>query len=337
MPVFSILTPTYNHENFLEVCIRSAISQTFQDWEMIILDDGSADRTGDIALQWAAQEKRIRYCHQENKGIDSLAETYNTGLSMAQGRYICILEGDDLWKPDKLQRQFDILENHPEVIVTWGRAEALVSDTSTIERISPPHGIPDDPGWPNQPPGVVLNQLYIENMIPAVTLAIRKSALQVIGGFKQPTGFPTTDLPTLADLALRGAFFFDREILAQWRIYSSQTTKRYPVEMVKSRWQFVREHLEKLDPPYRANLWISTRDIDRHFHSRLMIAYASSGRYRLIRKEFREARKDYSRAIFYPGARNFAWRIRAIIGWVFSLFHWNVEALTRKLGKISYQ
>lgn len=337
MPVFSILTPTYNHENFLEACIRSVLSQTFQDWEMIILDDGSADRTGEIAARWADREPRIHYLPQEHRGIESLAATNNTGLSLAKGRYICILEGDDLWKPDKLQRQFDIFENHPEVIVTWGRAEALVSDTSVIERISPPRGIPDDPCWPNQPPGVLLNQLYLENMIPAVTLAIRKSALLESGGFKQPMGFPTTDLPTLADLALLGAFFFDGEILAQWRIYSGQTTKRYPVEMVKNRWQFVREHMEKLDPPHRANLRISTRDIDRHFHSRLMIAYASSGRYRLIRKEFKEARKDYAKAVFYPGSGNFTWRIRAIIGWIFSLFHWNVETLTRKLGKISYQ
>ncbi len=336
MPVFSILTPTYNHENFLEACIRSVISQTFQDWEMIILDDGSADRTGDIARQWAAHEKRIRYYHQENKGINSLAETYNTGLSMAQGRYICILEGDDLWKPDKLKRQFDILEQHPEVIVCWGRAEARVSGTSVLERISPPAGIPADPLWFNQPAGTILNALYLENMIPAVTITIRKSALIETGGFKQPPGFPTTDLPTLTDLALRGPFFFDAEILAQWRVYSNQTTKKYPVEMVQNRWQYVQHHLDQLDPGYRRIITIKPHDLERHFRNRLMIAYASSGRYRLIRKEFKDARSDYARALFYPVGGNWVWRARAITGWIFSLFHWNVESLSRMLGKTSY-
>jgi len=337
MPVFTILSATYNHRDFIGPCIASVLAQTFTDWEMIILDDGSTDGTGEIARQWAGRDARIHYVRQENRGIFSLAITNNQGLYLSRGRYISILEGDDLWEPDKLQRQFTVMEENPEVVLTWGRARAIIADTGQTQAIAPRKEIPDNRFWPNRPAGVILNALYIENMIPAVTITVRKTTLETIGGFKQPPGFPTTDFPTLTDLALHGAFFFDDHILGQWRVYSRQTTKMFPVKMLQQRWKFVLDHAASLDPSIRENLILTTRQINRHFKKRMMIAHAISGRYRLIRKEFTEARKDYLMAIFYPALGNPVWRLRAIIGYLYSLFHWNVEGLSRKLGKVSYK
>jgi hypothetical protein len=270
-------------------------------------------------------------------GIGALAETNNTGLSLANGRYISILEGDDCWEPDKLRRQFDAMEHYPDVVVAWGRAVAMVSETQQIQRISPPESLAPGPFWPNRPAGSILNVLYLENIIPAVTITIRKSTLVAAGGFQQPSGFPTADLPTLVHLALMGAFFFDDNVLGKWRVYSGQITKMYPVEMAQSRWGFIREHARALQPSFKKVVKLSVEEIDCHFKNRLMIAYATSGRYRLMRKEFREARKDYLKAIFFKVPGNQLWRLRAIIGYLYSLFHRNVEGLSRKLGKISYQ
>lgn len=337
MPAFTILTPAFNHEKFLDECIRSAVDQTFTDWEMIILDDGSTDGTGSVARRWAASDHRIRYHHQENQGILALASTYNTGLSMASGKYISILEGDDLWETGKLQRQFAILEQQPEVVVTWGRARALVEGTGEIQRVSPPETTHANPLWTNNPAGSILNALYLENMIPAVTITIRKETLTAVGGFKQPPGFPTTDLPTLVDLALAGSFCFDERIMASWRVYSRQTTKMFPVEMLRNRWKFVKEHAASLPPRYRGIVSLTPAQIDRHFRKRDLVAHALSGRYRLMRGEFSQARKDYLKAIFYPVNGNLIWRLRAIIGFGYSLFQRNVESLARKMGKTSYQ
>lgn len=337
MPVFTILSATYNHRDFIGPCIASVQSQTFTDWEMIILDDGSTDGTGDIASQWASRDSRIHYFRQENRGIFSLAMTNNRGLGLSKGRYISILEGDDLWEPDKLQCQFEVLEENPDVVLAWGRARAIIADTGQTQAIAPRQGMSDNRYWPNCPAGAILNALYIENMIPAVTITIRKTTLEAMGGFKQPPGFPTTDFPTLADLALHGAFFFDDRILAQWRVYSRQTTKMYPVEMLRQRWKFVLEHFASLNPSFSNNLVLTPRQINRHFEKKMLVAHAISGRYRLIRNEFTQARKDYLRAIFYPVMGNPVWRLRAIIGYLYSLFHWNVEGLSRKLGKVSYK
>jgi len=337
MPLFTVLTPTYNHENYLGDCILSVIGQTFQDWEMIILDDGSTDKTPEIAEYWAKKDSRITFIRQPNQGVFRLAETYNKGLKMAQGRYISILEGDDLWETIKLQRQKEVLENNPDVVVAWGRATKIQAETKRNLGIIPDDKISIPTTWTNRPIGDVLNALYIENMIPAVTITFRKSTLDEVGGFIQPSDFPTTDLPTLMELALRGEFFFDEEVLASWRISNKQTTKLFPVMMLNQRWKYCLDHLNKVNPTIQERLSIDEKIINQHFKNRLMIAYALSGRYKLIRREYQSARQDYLHAIFYPSFPNPIWRLRAITGLIFSLFHKDVECLSSAMGKVSYK
>jgi glycosyltransferase involved in cell wall biosynthesis len=304
---------------------------------MIILDDGSTDGTRDIARQWEEKDSRIHFYRQENQGIVTQTGTNNKGLSISRGRYISIMKGDDLWEPQKLHRQYIVMEEDPEVVVTWGRTRAFLAETLKIQNISPAEDITIPLTWRNRPTGIILNALYLENMIPAVTITIRKTALEAIGGFKQVPDFPTTDLPTLADLALQGAFFFDDHVLGQWRLYSNQATKTYPVKIVHQRRKFVLDHIASLDPAVKRNVTLTTGKINRHFKNQLMIAYTTSGRYRLIRGEFTDARKDYLKAIFYPLIGNPGWRLRAIIGYLYSLFHWNVKGFSRKLDKVSYK
>jgi len=337
MPLFTILTPVFNHEQYLEECILSAIGQSFPDWEMIILNDGSTDKTAELASGWVTKDARITLLNQPNHGIFRLAETYNKGLKLARGKYISILEGDDCWNPDKLLRQKDILDNHPEVMVAWGCAKKFQAETGQDLGIIPIKDISKPESWSNRPIGSVLNALYIENMIPAVTITIRKSALNEIGGFIQPPEFPTTDLPTLMELSLKGTFFFDETILANWRIYSTQTTKLYPVEMITRRYEMISQHFDKLEECFKKELVITKEMIDKYFNDKMLDTYARSGRYRLLRKDFSGARNDYLHAIFYKGKVRPMWRIRAITGLIFSLFHKDVEGLSRMFGKVSYK
>jgi glycosyltransferase involved in cell wall biosynthesis len=337
MPLFTILTPVYNHASYLEDCIRSVVEQTFPGWEMIIIDDGSTDGSDAIVQQWIAKDDRIRMIRQENQGIFRLAETYNRGLREAGGKYISILEGDDRWEPDKLQRQSEILENSPDVVVAWGRAARIQAGSGGQAGVIPPEGAPVPAHWSNDPAGSVLESLYIENFIPAVTITFRRTALEQCGGFVQPPDFPTTDLPTLLEMALLGKFHFDPKVIAAWRVYSGQTTKRFPVEMLTRRWNHCLGHYRQLDGAIKSRLKITDREIDQYFRSRMVVAYATSGRYRLIRKEFPGARRDYLKAIFYPSWSYPVWRLRAITGLVLSLFHKDVEGLSAKLGKVTYK
>lgn len=108
-PLVSVVVPTYNISHYLIGAIKSVLAQTYENWELIIIDDGSIDDTR--AVVQAFPDKRIRYFHQENKG---LAATRNRGMAQARGKYIAFLDADDIFLPKKLEKHVAYLENHPE-------------------------------------------------------------------------------------------------------------------------------------------------------------------------------------------------------------------------------
>lgn len=106
----SIITPTYNCGRFIEETIRSVQAQTYSNWEMIIVDDCSTDNTTDNVAKYIAEDKRIKYIRNEaNMGA---AETRNKALRAASGRWIAFLDSDDIWLPEKLQRQVEFMESN---------------------------------------------------------------------------------------------------------------------------------------------------------------------------------------------------------------------------------
>ena len=106
----SIITPTYNCAKFIEETIRSVQSQTHQNWEMIISDDCSTDNTREVIAPYLESDPRIKYiCNEKNSGA---AITRNNALRIAKGRWIAFLDSDDLWLPEKLERQIAFMEKN---------------------------------------------------------------------------------------------------------------------------------------------------------------------------------------------------------------------------------
>ena len=103
MPKVSIITPAYNASQFLSETIDSVVEQTFKDWEMIIIDDCSSDDTVSIATEYTKKDKRIKVVR--NKDNCGVAATRNHGLDVATGEYIAFIDSDDLWLPEKLEKQ----------------------------------------------------------------------------------------------------------------------------------------------------------------------------------------------------------------------------------------
>lgn len=108
--LFSIIVPVYGVEAYLAQTVRSVRSQDFHDWELILVDDGAKDRSGQIADECAAQDDRIRVIHKQNGGVSSAR---NTGLFAAKGEYIVWLDGDDLLFKNSLSRLAQYLEKNP--------------------------------------------------------------------------------------------------------------------------------------------------------------------------------------------------------------------------------
>ena len=115
MSRFSIIVPVYNVENYLEECVKSVLEQTFSDFELILVDDGSKDKSGSLCDRLAAEDDRIRVIHQENQGLSGAR---NTGINAANGDYLMFLDSDDWWaSADCLQKIADRLElNQADVL-----------------------------------------------------------------------------------------------------------------------------------------------------------------------------------------------------------------------------
>lgn len=112
-PQVSIVIPAYNQAHYLPDAIKSALAQTYRDFEIIVVDDGSTDETAQIAQVYGAQ---VRYIYQENQG---LAGARNTGIRAAQGCYVALLDSDDIWLPAFLQRMMTLAQEYPEATVYY--------------------------------------------------------------------------------------------------------------------------------------------------------------------------------------------------------------------------
>lgn len=130
----SIIVPTYNRADLLGLAIKSVISQSCKDWELLIIDDGSTDNTRSVVAEFTQKDDRIKYFYQENKGQGAAR---NVGIQNAQGEFIAFLDSDDEWLPKKLEDQVAFLDKHPEYDFCYTADVIFHSDgRSVIKRYS---------------------------------------------------------------------------------------------------------------------------------------------------------------------------------------------------------
>lgn len=127
IPKISVIVPVYNTERFLQRCIDSVLAQTYQDFELLLIDDGSKDSSGVICETYAAKDARIRVIHKENTGV---SDTRNLGLDVARGKYLFFLDADDFWlQTDSMSMFVQKAEEHNLDIVR-GEYSAMHEDGS---------------------------------------------------------------------------------------------------------------------------------------------------------------------------------------------------------------
>lgn len=110
----SIILPTFNRSQFLEQAVKSVVHQTFTEWELLVVDDGSDDESWRTIKKF--HDSRIFYLYQRNQGV---SRARNTGIQFSRFPWVCFLDSDDYWEPTKLQRQLEILECHPHYRVIY--------------------------------------------------------------------------------------------------------------------------------------------------------------------------------------------------------------------------
>jgi glycosyltransferase involved in cell wall biosynthesis len=216
----SVLTPTYQHAAFIGDCIRSVLAQTMQDWEMVIVDDGSDDGTADIAESF--HDPRIVVLRRQHEGVAGLGRAYALAVARTRSPFVAILEGDDMWPATKLEDQLPLF-NDPAVVLAYGSARLMDERGYVYAR----HWhAPRGRVARNDPVGTILPALVNVNFIVAATVMVRRCALERIGGFVQPSGVPYVDHPTWLRLATTGTFARSSRVLGYWRRYARQVTTR---------------------------------------------------------------------------------------------------------------
>lgn len=214
-PLVTIITPTHNHEKFIQKCIESVLTQTYQDWKMIIVDDASNDHTMDIIRKYSQNEKRIKViCHGSNWGIKKLVRTYNQALSFCKTKYVAVLEGDDYWPKDKLELQINYIRKM-NIVFSFGNCILTSQGGLPIKLFTYNY---DSDLLSNRPIGSVLKLFAtLDFSIIPVTVVMRRKELISIGGFQSDKHYPFTDIPTFLKLSLKGKFSYQNEILGYYR------------------------------------------------------------------------------------------------------------------------
>ncbi len=246
-PLVSVLIACYNHRDFLDECLKSVLGQSFQDWEIVLVDDLSGDSSYEVAQRWAAKDARIGVFQNEtNLG------TYGTqqrALELSTGEYVAILNSDDYWEANKLSLQVAELDKHQEA--TWCFARARSIGSSADKGIEMP-----GESWPNQGVFNAISLLLPQNEIAASSVIFRRDGLKF-----NPELRYSGDWLALLLASLRGPAVAVPEVLSYWRQHESNSYVRSPAQLEEEIW-------------LRAQIALIPRTLVRNH--RAMNAYAES-------------------------------------------------------------
>lgn len=236
LPLVSVCIPAYNHEQYIEQCIQSIIKQTYHNIELIVVDDGSKDKTWEKLLSLEDQCKkrftRVVFEHQDNQGT---CATLNRATSLAKGKYIYIIASDDVSKPSAISEELDFLENNPDYVLCVGDNEFINEKGERIAWDRNRNVVPSDSGQ-----NTFAKHLLTIKRIPRfdsvdygsyATLLqgnyivngylIRKETFDKIGGYAPDA--PLEDWYIMLQLSKYGKFKFINKILFSYRVHQHNT------------------------------------------------------------------------------------------------------------------
>jgi len=214
-PKVSVIIGAYNCEKFIEETIRSVMGQTFKDWELIVVDDGSSDNTCGIVQR--IDDERIRLIRlAKNSGLPAVSR--NTGIRAARGEYIAFLDHDDIWLPEKLSKQVELMEKDKDLFLVYSRC--YNQKDAKIIRVSPPNPVS----------GHVFEKLFLRNCILCSSVMIRPSDGDTPYMFKEDKELSTVeDYDLWLSIAREKKISFIDEPLVIYRIHSQMASASIPL------------------------------------------------------------------------------------------------------------
>jgi glycosyltransferase involved in cell wall biosynthesis len=220
-PLVSVVVPAYNAARYIGAALDSALSQTYANLELVVVDDGSTDGTAAIVQGYG---DRVRYVYQANA---RQAAARNRGVRESSGEVVAFLDADDLWLPDKLEKQIELLRRHPEAgLIFCGLCVINAEGILGAERIGKLRGDPI--------PEILLGKVICAGI--GSTALVRRDVLEVVGGF-DPELPPCEDIDLFLRIATRFPVHAVNEALVHYRLHGENAHSN--VERMTQAWKLL--------------------------------------------------------------------------------------------------
>jgi len=208
-PLVSIIMPAYNAEKFISKSIESVLQQTYQNWELLVVNDGSKDNTSSVVSSF--HDARIKLIEQVNGGV---SKARNTGITNSTGEFIAFLDSDDLWLKDKLEIQVKYLMKNQNIVLSYGDYLSFIEDRKIIENKQLyPFKIKD-----------LKKRLLVFNFIATLTVMVKSDVLKATGGFDTEL-FGPEDWDLWIKISQKGSIGYIKENLAMYREHEGGISK----------------------------------------------------------------------------------------------------------------
>jgi glycosyltransferase involved in cell wall biosynthesis len=302
----------FNAEKFLEEAIESVFAQTYKNWELLLVDDGSNEDSTTIALKYAEKyPKKVCYLEHEGHQNRGMSATRNLGIRHAKGEYIAFLDADDIWLPRKLERKVAILNSHPEVSMVCGSVQFWYSWTGNPDDMQKDFvgeicNVPYNTPLKSPEFLILLLQRKVIIQTPSCILA-RRDKVERIGGFEEAFRGDlqvTEDQVFNAKICLETPVIVVREFLERYRQHPdsccsiAKSAGRYKVRLTYLKW--LEGYLSDLGVK-DAKLWKTLR--------RELLPYNHPRLHRLL-SSYQSLIKQIERLVIFIGRRILPFPIR---------------------------
>lgn len=236
-PKVSVITITFNREDFIGEAIESVLAQSYKDWELLIIDDASTDNTKSIVQAFIDKDPRIKYFKNDaNLGI---ARSRNKGLDLSQGKYIAPLDSDDIWlNNEKLQKQVDFLDKNLDYAMLGGGIIHIDRGSRQMKKVLFP--VYDS---------IIRNIILQYNPFPQSTLMYRKNIALKCGGYS--TDYTVCDDYDLwLKMGTKQKFTNIPQVLAGYRVHGGNITHNKRLTTAKEILQIVKLNMKNYKRPY---------------------------------------------------------------------------------------
>jgi glycosyltransferase involved in cell wall biosynthesis len=208
-PLVSAIIPVYNGSCYITKSIKSVLSQTYQNIEIIVVDDGSRDSTYEKIKPYLG---RLKYIYQKNQGASAAR---NKGIMNSAGEYVAFLDHDDIWLPEKIEIQINQMLEHPEIGMVHSNCGFIDADDNHLDGIN----------WPIGAQGKCFKELFIQNKIMILTVVIRRACLDRVGFFDEGIKY-CEDRELWLRLSHKFPIGYIDKCLAYYRIHDSNMSHK---------------------------------------------------------------------------------------------------------------